>query len=221
MRYYPVYLDIRNRRCLVVGGGSVGTRKVMTLLECGAVVTVVSPLVSPKLLELAEAGSIEWKKGTYRRSDLEGVFLVIGATDKQELNRQIYTDAEPLNKLCNIVDRPEDCNFILPSVVNRGDLVIAVSTSGKSPAFAKKLRKDLEKQFGEEYAEFLRLMGAIRKKLLRKGHDPEAHRDLFASLINKDLLELIRKRDTMETDRLLREIFGEEYGYDELMKTKD
>jgi precorrin-2 dehydrogenase/sirohydrochlorin ferrochelatase len=221
MRYYPVYLDIRNRRCLVVGGGSVGTRKVMTLLECGAVVTVVSPLVSPKLLELAEAGSIEWKKGTYRRSDLEGVFLVIGATDKQELNRQIYTDAEPLNKLCNIVDRPEDCNFILPSVVNRGDLVIAVSTSGKSPAFAKKLRKDLEKQFGEEYAEFLRLMGAIRKKLLSKGHEPEAHRDMFATLINKDLIELIRKRDTIETDRLLRQVFGEEYGYDELMKTKD
>jgi len=221
IRDYPVYLDIMNRKCLVVGGGSVSTRKVMTLLECGAVVTVVSPVVGPELLELAEAGFIRWEKRTYRSSDLDGMFLVIGATDQKEVNHRIFADSEPLNKLCNIADRPEDCNFILPSVVRRGDLVIAVSTSGKSPAFAKHLRKDLENRFGEEYAEFLRLMGAIRKKLLSEGHEPEAHRHLFERLINEGLLERIRKGDRKAANRLLREIFGEQYRYDELMKTRE
>jgi precorrin-2 dehydrogenase/sirohydrochlorin ferrochelatase len=148
MRYYPVNLDILNRKCLVVGGGGVGTRKVITLLDCGAIVTVVSLDIGEKLLKLAGNGLIAWEKRSYLTSDLDGIFLVIGATNNEKLNRQISADAEKINLLCNIADRPDVCNFILPSIVNRGDLVIAISTSGKSPAFAKKLRKELEKQFG-------------------------------------------------------------------------
>ncbi|MBU4185063.1 MAG: bifunctional precorrin-2 dehydrogenase/sirohydrochlorin ferrochelatase, partial [Proteobacteria bacterium] len=113
MRYYPVSLDMQNRKCLVVGGGSVGARKVMTLLECGAIVTVVSPDVTGKLLDLAEKKMIELKKRPYEPSDIDGIFLVIGATDNEELNWQINKDAERQNKLCNIADRPEACNFIL------------------------------------------------------------------------------------------------------------
>ena len=219
MRYYPVHLDIENRNCLVVGGGGVGTRKVITLINCGAVVTVVSPVVSQELLELASSRAIKLKERSYQSADLEGMFLVIGATSDEKLNRQISNDADRLNTLCNIADRPEVCNFILPSIVQRSDLVITISTSGKSPALAKKLRKKLESQFGEEYGVFVQLMGAIRKKLLSKSHAPEAHKHLFEHLIDSDLIEMIRDDKNEEINGLLFEILGQGYRYDELMRS--
>ena len=221
MKYYPVNLDIRNKKCLVVGGGVVGTRKVMTLIECGAVVTVVSPEAGEKLLGLAESGTIALKKRSYAGSDLDGMFLVICTTDNEQLNLQVGRDAEKMNMLCNVADRPEACNFILPALVKRGDLVIAVSTSGKSPAFAKKIRKDLEKQYGVEYADFLKLMGAIRKKLLSNSHEHEAHKPLFEKIINKDIVQLIRNNDTDKIDSVLFEVLGEGYGYMDLMQQEE
>lgn len=217
MKYYPVNLDVQNRRCLVVGGGPVGTRKVLTLLECGAMVTVVSPLVTEQLSDLANNKSVIWKQRHYQTSDLTGMFLVIGATENEELNWRIHADADRLGKLCNIADRPEACNFILPSVVSRGDLIIAISTSGASPAFAKKLRQDIEKEFGDEYAVFLRLMGAIRKKLLLKSHGPEAHKPIFEKLISKGLLELVRDEKTEEINRLLHNVLDKGYDFDTLV----
>lgn len=217
MRYYPVNLDVKNRRCLVVGGGGVGARKVQTLLECGAIVTVVSPAIAGNLRKLADMGSLVLRQRSYRESDLDGMFLVIGATDNEELNRRISKDAHQRNMLCNIADRPEACNFILPAIVNRGDLVIAISTSGKSPAFAKKLRRRLEEEYGQEYADFLRLMGAIRKKLLSEAHEPEAHKHLFEHLINRGLIDMIRDRKTDEVNALLLEILGEGYRMHELI----
>ena len=219
MQYYPVSLDINNRKCLVVGGGGVGTRKVITLLDCGAKVTVVSPVASKKLLELTGNASIVLEKRPYREADLDGMFLVIGTTDDEELNRKISKDAEKLNMLCNIADRPEVCNFILPSIVNRGDLIISISTSGKSPALAKKLRIELEEQFGNEYAEFLQLMGVIRKKLLSQKHEPEAHKQLFEQLISRDLLDMIIGSRKDEIDSLLCEVLGEGFEFDSLMRT--
>lgn len=216
MRYYPVNLDILNRKCLVVGGGSVGTRKVLTLLNCGAKVTLVSPDATEKLLELAGNGLIAWEKRSYLTSDLDTMFLVIGASDNEELNRQISADAEKLNMLCNIADRPEVCNFILPSIVDRGDLVICISTSGKSPAFAKKLRKELEKQFGVEYIEFLRLMGVIREKLLSEKHEPEAHKHIFERLISSDLVEMIKTNRKEDINSLLFDILGQGYEFEDL-----
>jgi len=216
MRYYPVCLDIRNRNCLVVGGGSVGTRKVMMLLACGANVTVVSPVATEKLRELFNNGAAELKERPFKISDLDGQFLVIGATDNQDLNRQIHAEAERRGLLCNIADRPEACNFILPSIVNRGDLIIAISTSGKSPAFAKKLRKHLEKEFGNEYAQFLNLMGAIRKKLLGQYREPEAHKHLFEQLIEGDLVQMIKDGDTAGINSLLHEILGEGFELESL-----
>lgn len=218
MRYYPVSLDIKNRKCLVVGGGGVATRKVATLLDCGAMVTVVSPDVSGKLLALANNNLIVLKKRPYREADLDGVFLVIGTTDDEELNHQISIDAEKLNMLCNIADRPKVCNFILPAIVNRGDLTISISTSGKSPALAKRLRIELEEQFGNEYAELLRLMGAIRKKLLSQKHEPEAHKQLFEQLIGSGLLDMISGNRKDEIDSLLCEVLGEGFRFDELMR---
>ena len=217
MRYYPICLDIQNRNCLVVGGGSVGTRKVITLLNCGAKVTVVSPAPSAHLQELANNGSVMMKNRPFRFSDLAGMFLVCSATDDQELNRQIHAKAEDLGMLCNVADRPEVCNFILPSIVNRGDLIIAISTSGQSPAFAKKLRKDLAKVFGNEYAEFLKLMGAVRKKLLSRDHRPEAHKHLFEQLINGDLVAMIKEHQYEAINALLFKILGKGYEFESLM----
>ncbi|MGD8769397.1 MAG: bifunctional precorrin-2 dehydrogenase/sirohydrochlorin ferrochelatase, partial [Desulfobacterales bacterium] len=153
----------------------------------------------------------------FQISDLDKMFLVIGATDNPELNLQIHTEAERVGMLCNIADRPEVCNFILPAIVNRGDLIIAISTSGKSPAFAKMMRKNLEKEFGTEYAEFLQLMGGIRNKLLNQDHEPEAHKPLFEKLIQRDLVKMIKDRDIVAINSLLFEILGEGYIFDELM----
>ncbi|MGD8521712.1 MAG: bifunctional precorrin-2 dehydrogenase/sirohydrochlorin ferrochelatase [Desulfobacterales bacterium] len=217
MKYYPIHLDIRDRHCLVVGGGSVATRKTKTLLDCGARVTVISLQTSGTLQELAQAGSIVLKNRSYRSTDMQGIFLVIGATDDETLNQQISHDAEARNILCNIADRPEVCNFILPSIVHRGDLVITISTSGKSPALSKHLRKSLENQVGEEYDHFLQLMGSIRKKLLRQSHDPEVHKQLFNQLINNGLLDLIRDGKKAEINQLLRQTLGNGYVYERLI----
>ena len=218
MKYYPVHLDINNRNCLVVGGGGVGTRKVRTLLACGARVTVVSLEASRQLNDLATSGEIKLEERSYQSNDLSGMFLVIGATNDEELNRQISGDADRLNTLCNIADRPEVCNFILPSIVHRDDLVITISTSGKSPALAKKLRKALENQFGEEYGTLLQLMGAIRKKLLRQAHEPEAHKPLFEQLLNSDLIGMIQENRTDDINALLFDILGEGFKFEELMQ---
>ncbi|MFH0996676.1 MAG: bifunctional precorrin-2 dehydrogenase/sirohydrochlorin ferrochelatase [Pseudomonadota bacterium] len=214
MKYYPVNLDIRRRSCLVVGGGAVGTRKVRTLLDCGAAVTVVSPEVTDPIAVLAGENRISLKQRPYQASDLDGVFLVIGATDNMALNRAIHDDAGKQGILCNIADQPDLCNFILPSVIDRGDLIIAISTSGKSPAFARRLRKQLEAQFGPEYAGFLKLMGAVRKILLEQTRNPEAHRRVFESLIDQGLLECVRNDDKDRIDILLISVLGPEHGYD-------
>jgi precorrin-2 dehydrogenase/sirohydrochlorin ferrochelatase len=217
MRYYPVNLDIRNRPCLVVGGGAVGARKVATLVECQAVVTVVSPETVPALARMADRKCIVLKRRAYRASDMSGMFLVIGATDDEALNRRINADAEQQGLLCNIADRPQICNFILPAVVRRGDFVMAISTAGKSPAFAKHVRQRLESEFGPEYGDLLDLMGAIRTRLLAQAHAPEAHKPLFERLIDADLLTLVKDVDTDRIDRLLESVLGPGYQYDQLM----
>jgi precorrin-2 dehydrogenase/sirohydrochlorin ferrochelatase len=218
MRYYPIHLDIQNRNCLVVGGGGVGTRKVETLLKCGAKVTVVSPEISDRLQNLAESARLTLKPRPYRTEDIEGMFLVIGASDDETLNRQISSDAERRNTLCNIADRPEKCNFILPSIVRRDDLVITISTSGRSPALAKKLRKKLERRFGPEYGDFLKLMGAIRSMLLSQAHEPEVHKPLFEQLIDSNLIALIQQGKTEDINALLAKILGDGYRFEELMQ---
>jgi precorrin-2 dehydrogenase/sirohydrochlorin ferrochelatase len=217
MRYYPVHLDVSGRSCLVVGGGAVGARKAGTLCDCGAAVTVVSPEATEALRRLAEGGRIELRQRDYASEDLAGMFLVIGATDDEELNRRISRDAESRRILCNIADRPEACSFILPSIVTQGDLVLTISTAGKSPALAKRLRQELERQFGVEYAVLLELMGAIRRRLLARAHAPEAHKPLFESILDSGVLELIRQGKRPEIDRLLTELLGEGFVFEELI----
>ena len=195
MRYYPVFLDIVDRPCLVVGGGKVGTRKVESLLRCGARVTVISPVVTDRLALLAEQGKIRLKQREYRDTDFDDAVLVFGATDSAALNHRLHTRCEDRSRLCNIADQPALCNFVVPAVIRQGDLNIAISTGGKSPALAKHLRRQLALMFGPQYATFLDLLGAVRKKLLAAEHAPERHKALFDQLIRSDLLEMIAVRN--------------------------
>ena len=221
MRYYPVNLNIDGRRCLVVGGGAVGTRKAVSLLDCGAQVVVVSPKISGRLVDLAREGKIRVERRPYQSSDLNEIFLVIGATDDESLNRRIHRNAEKRGLLCNIADRPEICNFILPSIVRRGALTISISTSGSSPALAKKLRKELEHQFGQEYNVLLQLLRSIRQRLLAQAHAPEAHKPIFEGLLTAGLIDLVREDRRVEINRLLADILGDEFTYENLMKSVD
>jgi precorrin-2 dehydrogenase / sirohydrochlorin ferrochelatase len=220
MRYYPVCLDIKDRECLVVGGGQVGTRKVRALLACGARVTVVSPEVTAELSQLGQQGRIRIALRDYRTDDLASAFLVIGATDDRGLNRRVHRDAETARRLCNIADQPDLCNFVLPSIVTQGDLIIAISTSGRSPAFAKHLRRRLQKEFGPEYGRLLDLMGAVRRRLLAAEHAPEAHKPLFEKLIHNNLLEMIQTDDRSGINTLLEAVLGPGFIYEELMENR-
>jgi precorrin-2 dehydrogenase/sirohydrochlorin ferrochelatase len=217
VKHYAIHLDVRGRCCLVVGGGSVGRRKAETLLDCGARVTVVSPDMAEGLQNMAGHPNLTLSRREYRTADLEGVFLVIGASDDVTLNRRIHREAEQRRILCNIADQPEFCSFILPAVVRRGDLTLTISTAGKSPAVAKKLRRQLETQFGEEYAVLLKLMGNIRKRLLAESHAPEAHKHLFEALLDGGLLDMIRENRIEAIDRLLLHVLGGDYSYAKLM----
>jgi len=219
MKFYPLLLDLRDKRCLVVGGGSVGTRKTAGLLECGAGVTVIEPNPSVRLQDMTRNPSLHLISRPYRTSDMDGVVLVYAASDDAALNRRIGRDAGRRGLLCNIADQPELGNFILPAVMRRGDLTIAISTLGRSPALAKRLRQRLEEQFGDEYAEFVRLLGAIRKRLLNQGHAPELHKPLFDALIDSELFTLIRDGRLDAADRLLHRILGEGYAYATLMQS--
>ena len=216
MRYYPAFLDVAGKPCVVVGGGAVGARKARTLAACGAKVTVIDPDAGSAVREMAEKGDLQWRPKPFEPTDLAGAFLVMGATDDPGLNQQVADEAGRLNLLCNIADTPDLCNFILPSVVARGDLAIAVSTSGKSPAFAKKMRKHLEKEFGPEYARLLRLMGAIRKRLLAESHAPEAHKPLFEAFLESPVLELLAREDESGLDELIKTVFDSRFGYGDL-----
>jgi precorrin-2 dehydrogenase/sirohydrochlorin ferrochelatase len=205
LRYYPAFLDLQGASCLVVGGGQVGERKVKTLLDCGAVVNLVSPELTPFLEEEVRQGRVRLLGPEFLPKHLEGMFLVIGATDDPEVNRWISSEARSRNLLCNIVDKPRECNFIVPSQIHRGDLVIAVSTGGRSPALAKKIRQELEILFPDIYSSYVALLGRVREYVLARGLPQARNQQIFESLIEAPILESLQKGDREElTSQLIR-----------------
>jgi precorrin-2 dehydrogenase/sirohydrochlorin ferrochelatase len=162
--YFPTFLDLRGRRCLVVGGGEIGERKARALLECGARVTVVSLTFTPGLLALAEMGQIERRARALRRADLRACALVIAATGEAHADEVTAALARDARVLVNVVDRREHCDFIMASVLRRGELQIAVSTGGRSPALARDIRRRLEDLFGPEYAALVERAGVERRR---------------------------------------------------------
>jgi precorrin-2 dehydrogenase/sirohydrochlorin ferrochelatase len=219
MKYYPIFLDIQNKDCLVVGGGPVGVRKAVTLGKCGANVKIISDRFSVRFDEL-EKLSICFEQKGYEKKDIKGMFLVFAATNNSDLNQQIKKDASLYNILCNVADKPDNSDFLLPSIVDRGDLVVAVSTSGSSPAMAKRVRQDLEQRFGPEYAKLLQLMGNIRKTLLLSGHNPDENKAIFYTLIDKGILEMIKANDKIKINKVLCDVLGKEFIYQDLVSSR-
>ncbi|MGA3360862.1 MAG: bifunctional precorrin-2 dehydrogenase/sirohydrochlorin ferrochelatase [Solirubrobacteraceae bacterium] len=160
--FYIACLRLDGRRCLVVGGGEVGLEKVEGLLTCGAAVTLVAPVAHEELRALAAEGSIAWEQRRYEPGDLEGSFLVIASTDDSEVNIAVHEDAEARAMLVNVVDVPPLCNFILPAIVRSGPLAIAISTAGASPALAKRMKREIAEQFGEDYARLAVILNDAR-----------------------------------------------------------
>jgi precorrin-2 dehydrogenase / sirohydrochlorin ferrochelatase len=161
--FYIACLKLTDRRCLVVGGGEIGLEKVEGLLACDGEVTLIAPEAEPALREYAEEGSIRWEQHRYAGpEDLEGVFMAIAATNDTDVNIAVYDDAERRAMLVNVVDVPPLCNFILPAIVRTGPLAIAISTAGASPALAKRIKREVEGQFGEPYARLAVLLNEVR-----------------------------------------------------------
>jgi precorrin-2 dehydrogenase/sirohydrochlorin ferrochelatase len=193
--YYPVSLDIKDKRCVVVGGGQVALRKVGVLLACGADVEVISAEPGPELAALEESGQIAVLHRHYRPGDLRKAFIAIAATDSSDINWQVVKEARQEAVLVNVVDDPENSDFIVPSCVRRGSIAIAVSTDGRSPALARKIRTRLEKEFGEEYASLVNLVSEVRVEVKRQGI--EVSGDGWQEALDLGLMiELLKRGDT-------------------------
>jgi len=186
----------------------VAARKVERLLECGAVVTVVARDLEDTLRERVQAGQILHREGEYDESCLAGAFLVIGATDREEVNERIAADGRARGILVNIVDDPRHCDFILPALLTRGSLTIAVSTDGKSPALARRIREELAERFGPEYADYLELLGRLREQVIAAGRSSAENREIFTALVNSPLYDHLRAERREEAQALIREITG-------------
>jgi siroheme synthase-like protein len=174
MGYYPLFLEMKGRPCLVVGGGQVAQRKVEGLLAADASVTVVSPDLTEGLAALKSEGRIEHRQREYQRDDLEGFDIVVAATDDKAVNARVATDSRSGRVLVNAVDDPDSCDFILPSVVRRGEVVLAISTGGLSPALARRLREELEAYLSEDFGPLVELLAEVRGDLRARGVSVEA-----------------------------------------------
>jgi len=211
LKYYPVFFDIADKKCVVVGGGEVASRKVKRLLDCGAKVSVISPELNSELAALKKDNRISHIPSEYDSKGIDGAVLVIGATDDEKTNAAVSQDATARGIPVNIVDDPQKCDFILPSIVERGDLTIAIGTGGNSPALARHLRQDLESRYGAEYEIFLNILGRLRSQMTKNSG---AGRSWFDSLLSSGILELIRKKDWEKVKKTVREITGQEVKID-------
>lgn len=191
-RLYPVSLRLEGQRCLVVGGGAVAERKVGTLMKCGAEVTVVSPQASAALNEAAAQGEIALCRRTFQTGDLEGVTLVVAATDDRDLNREVAGLCRKRGVLVNVVDAPELCTFLVPAQVNRGPVNISISTGGNSPLLSRRIREHLERELVPELGELAELLGELRKILQKRCGEQKKRQQLLESLLPPGVISEIR-----------------------------
>lgn len=203
MRYYPVFLRVEGRPCLVIGGGEIAERKVASLLAAGASVTVVSPTLTAALRASIEAGQVTHHHRPYRSGDLDGFFLAYAATNDDSLHAEIAVEAHATGVPLNVVDRPQWCDFIVPSTLSRGDLTVAVSTAGGSPALARRVRREIEALIGPEYEQALTLLRSLRQRLQAAGLPVAERGRILNDLVDSDLLECLRAGDTGGVERIL------------------
>ena len=192
MTLFPMFMKLEGRSCLVVGAGAIGEPKISSLIAAGASTRVIALHATAAVAEWAQAGTITWEARAFNAADLDGTFLVIAATNSRETNAAIFQEAQQRNILCNVVDDPEYCDFYYPAVVRRGDLQLAISTNGQSPALAQRIRRELEIQFGPEYGEWLEELGRIRKQLFASKIDPEDRRQVLHELASRRAFEEAR-----------------------------
>jgi precorrin-2 dehydrogenase len=195
--FYMACLKLTGRRCLVVGAGSVGLEKIEGLLACDAAVHVIATAADPAVRELAEAGDIELTERAFRSGDLEGHFLAIAATNDTDVNVAVFEEAERRAMLCNVVDVPPLCSFILPAIVRSGPIAIAISTAGASPALAKRMKREIGELFGDQYAELAELLNEARGWAKATLATYDERKSFFEGIVNgePDPIELLRAGD--------------------------
>lgn len=206
MKYYPVFLVLRDRPCLIAGGGEVAERKALALLAAGADITIVSPTLTPKLADLARVGKITHRARPFEERDIAGMQLVVAATNSLDVNTFVGRECRKRHVLVNVAAPPEESSFIVPSTIERGDLVLAISTGGDSPGLAKRIRQDLERQFGPEYGQYAELLAGVRKRLQAEVADEGTRKDVLDAVLDSDVLFLLKNGEAREADRRVNEI---------------
>jgi len=209
VKTYPIFAVIDRKPCLVVGGGLVGERKVHDLMAAGARVTVVSRTLTPELADLAARGEIHYLPEDFQEAQVEGMALVMAATGDPEVNARVSAAAQARGIWVNVADNPEYCTFIVPAMVRRGDLTLAISTGGASPALARQLREDLQQHFGPEYGPYLDLLRRVRIQLLMERRAHPDNGPLFHRLVNSPLREAVAQGDRARVLSVLHEVMGE------------
>jgi siroheme synthase-like protein len=214
--YYPIFLNLRGKRCVVIGGGNVALRKVKVLLDCGANVTMICPKPHPEIVKLSKRRMIHLIQRDYEKGDLGDAAIAFACTDVKKVNRKVAVDAKETGVLVNMADDPGPSDFIIPSFFRRGNLTVAVSTAGTSPALARKIRTKLEKSFGEEYASLLSIIGEVRSVMKKKGViiEPEAWQEALdlGSLIQLLQAGQQKKVKTYLIGKLKVHPLGKKYG---------
>ena len=206
--YYPVYIQLKDQPCVVIGGGKIAEGKVEGLLAVEANVTVIAPTLTTPLRDLADQDQITYWARAYQPGDLKGAFLVVCATDQAETNHQVWQEATANRQLVNVVDDTPRCNFIAPSILRKGDLTIAISTSGKAPALAVRLKERLQRELGPEYARFLELAGELREPLARHIPDFETRKALWYELVDSEILEVLAHGDESAAREIISRVMG-------------
>lgn len=217
VKTYALFLTgLEQRSAIVVGGGAVAARKAQTLLEAGANLTVISPKINHEMERLgAEYPALNWVRRCYRKGDLDNAWVVIAATDSPDVNHQVYIDAEVHGCLVNVVDDPEHSNFILPAIVRRGEIQIAIGTGGGSPALARRLREKLEHAVGPEYGELAAILAELRPILIQRYPPGAARLDAALRLIDSNLLDIILTQGVTEARETARRMLLESVVEDE------
>ena len=209
--YYPVFIELKQQPCVVIGGGKIAEGKVEGLLSVQARVTVISPELTGRLRELVKESRITYIGRAYQPGDLTGAFLVICATDQAEINHQVWQEATANRQLVNVVDDTPRCNFIAPSIVRKGDLTIAISTSGKAPALAVRLKERLQRDLGPEYEQFLELAGELREPLAQHVTDFETRKALWYELVDSEILDVLAGGDEDAARKIISRVVGFEF----------
>lgn len=192
MRYYPIFLDLKDRRVLVVGGGVIAEGKARQLIDARARVSVVSLTLTEPMTRWNQRGEIEWREGVFAENDLDGVWLVISATDDRAVNSEVARASAERGLLCNVVDQTEFCNFITPALITRGRLQIAVSSSGGSPSVAQRVKREIGHLIGDEYSTLLEIAAEIRPEAKRLIPNFEHRRQLLHEFAESEAIDLLR-----------------------------